>query len=686
MNDTQPQPDPLAPMRRLDPICRRFEQAWKEGGTPRIEDELAGVEPDDRSGLLAGLLLLEWVYRRWRGQRVDRDEYRDRFPDLAGVVYRCWDQWLKDNDTGAEAQRASPKTVIPATHVTRDDDDFHVAGFTGPPGYEQLEPLGKGGMGVVYRAFDPKLRRHVALKRLHTVSGSRLVRLQREAEALARLQHPHIVIIYGWEEVGSEPVLVLEYVPGGGLEERLRHHALSVHDAARLLAILARAVQAAHAVGIVHRDLKPANVLLAPPIVGSSGTVAGFFPKVSDFGLARVEDGSEISELGAVLGTADYMSPEQAEGRNDDIGPATDVWALGVILYRCLTKKLPFCGDTVLETLERVKAGVYTPPRQLRPDLPLELAVLCQRCLEKNPARRPKSGEMAGVLETWLTSAVGVPPADGEDRHHLKAGLQPLASPRRRLLVAGCIAAVLLAVLCCWLLWLRLGNTDASLTSVTAEGPAADSPAAEPLRIAGFRVQHLRIAGGLAEDLGAIGEKSFALRFGDSVAVDVKLSRPAYLYLVAFNADGEEQLLWPTNAFGSKGGDPLTIPPLVKYLRFPTINPQTGNLRGLTLDDEKAGGLQAIALLTSAVALPPYADYQAARGKVNWKKHPGGKGVWLADTEGVHPVRAGAGVVRGEAVKPPDAPPLVEFARQLKAGGVELVEVLAFPVQAKEGK
>jgi hypothetical protein len=683
VNETHPQPNRLAQMRRIDPVCRRFEVAWKDGATPRIEDELAGVEPEDRTELLASLLPLEWIYRRWRGQTFDLEEYRVRFHDLAGVVYRCWDQWLKDNETRGDSRLASHGTLIPATRATGDRDGFVVAGFTGPSGYEQLEPLGKGGMGVVYRAFDPRLRRHVALKRLHTVSPSRLVRLQREAEALARLQHPHIVIIYGWEEVGREPVLVLEYVSGGSLEERLRQNPLAVHDSARLLAILARAVQAAHAVGIVHRDLKPANVLLAPPIVGSSGTVAGFFPKVSDFGLARVEDSGETSEPGAILGTADYMAPEQAEGRSGDIGPATDVWALGILLYRCLTKRLPFTGDTVLETLERVKAGVYTLPRQVGPDLAVELAMLCQRCLEKDPSRRPKAGEMAGVLETWLTSAVGVSPSGGEAHNRLEAELRTPVR-RRWLIVAGCLAAALLAVLISgWLIWFRPGNTQDSGATGGGKDPVAESPTVEPLRIAGFRVQHLRIKQGLAQDLGEIGEKSFEVRFGDSVAVDVKLSRPAYLYLVAFNADGKEQLLWPANAIGSEGGDPLTIPPLVKYLRFPALSPKTGNPRGLTLNDEKAGGLEAVALLASVAPLPPYEDYKTARGQSGWKHHPGGKGVWLADTQGVYPVRAGAGVVRGKAVKPPDAPPLMEFARHLKAGGVELVEVLAFPVGAK---
>jgi hypothetical protein len=234
-----------------------------------------------------------------------------------------------------------------------------------------------------------------------------------------------------------------------------------------------------------------------------------------------------------------------------------------------------------------------------------------------------------------------------------------------------------------WLLWPRGDNTA---VDSGASSPTAAIPAAEALRITCFRVQHLRIVNQLAEDHGEIGKDSFELRFGDSVRMDVKLSRPGYLYLVAFNADGKEQLLWPAGVSPPHGGDPWTIPPLMKYLHFPPNNPRTGNMMGLTLNDEKAGGLQAIALMVSAAPLPPYADYQAARGRVKWEKQKQTKGVWLADTESVYQARRGVGIVRGKPVNRSDTAHLLRFARQLKAGGVELVEVLAFPVLAQQSK
>jgi hypothetical protein len=679
-------PERLRQIREIDAVCLRFEQSWKDGAVPRIEEELAMADPEDRADLLAELLPLEWVYRRSKGHVIGLRDYRDRFPGMTGVVYRLWNRWLEDNGIVAEARDNARELALSPDGPTWRSDDFHFPAALLPSSYEQLEPLGRGGMGIVYRAFDPRLRRRVALKRLHTVSVDRLVRLQREAEALARLQHPHIVTIHGWEELSGQPVLVLEYVMGGSLEDCLRDEPLSAEDSVRLLSILARAVQAAHDIGIVHRDLKPANVLLAAAVPGSSGTVAGFFPKVSDFGLACIETNSELSECGAVVGTADYMSPEQVEGRSAEIGPATDVWALGVILYRCLTCSLPFSGGSVLETLERVRSGEYTPPRDVCPDLSEELTDVCERCLEKDLARRPSAGEMADLLDKCLAlGLVGAQSGGGRPRRR-KVDVRTRtgrASRSRRLLVAGFVAAGLLVVLASgWLMW---PNQDTSNAQGITEAVAA-IPSPEPVRIVGFRVQHLRIKDNLADDLGQIGEKSFELRFGDSVNVDVKLSRPAYLYLVALNADGKEQLLWPMSSFPPKGGDPWTVPQVVKYLHYPPVHPRTGNSMGLTMNDETAGGLQAIALLVSASPLPPYADYQSMRGQVGWKKQLRNKGVWLADTEGVYPVRRGVGVVRGEQGKLPDVPPLLAFARQLKVGGVDLVEILAFPVGAKEGK
>jgi serine/threonine protein kinase len=293
------------------------------------------------------------------------------------------------------------------------------------PGYERIEKLAEGGMGVVYRAFDPLLKRHVALKMLRAdlVLPDRLGRFRKEAEALGRLQHPHIVQVYGWQEQANQPVLVLEYIAGGSLEQRLKKDRLPVLEAVRLVAVLARAVQAAHQAEIVHRDLKPANVLMAPPVEGNSGTVAGGFPKVSDFGLAYLansdaltfdtlapagssdvlRDDTRVTVTGDVVGTPAYMAPEQAGGQVKQVGPPADVWALGVILYRCLSGRMPFPGGNVLETLDWVKTRPPEPLPSGAPWVPEFLSSLCFRCLDKSPTHRPSSGELAVELEQFET-------------------------------------------------------------------------------------------------------------------------------------------------------------------------------------------------------------------------------------------------------------------------------------------
>jgi serine/threonine-protein kinase len=267
----------------------------------------------------------------------------------------------------------------------------------GIPGYEIEGELGRGGMGVVYKATQVGLERTVALKMILAAAhagAAELARFRTEAEALALAQHPNIVQVY---EVGQHrglPFLSLEYCSGGSLEKKLAGGPLPERAAAELVGALARAVHAAHQRGVLHRDLKPANVLLT-----ADGT-----PKITDFGLAkRLEGGAELTQSGTILGTPAYMAPEQASGQRGAITTAVDVYALGAILYECLTGRPPFRAATALDTLLEVLEKEPERPSALRTTTSRELEAICLKCLAKGPAQRYPSAEaLAADLQRWL--------------------------------------------------------------------------------------------------------------------------------------------------------------------------------------------------------------------------------------------------------------------------------------------
>jgi hypothetical protein len=265
------------------------------------------------------------------------------------------------------------------------------------PGYVIEGVLGVGGMGIVYKAMHLALKRTVALKMMlvgrHALT-EQADRFRSEAEAVARLQHANIVQIHEVGQHDGLPFFALEFVPGGSLARKLDGRPLPPAEAARLVEALAQGVHLAHSRGIVHRDLKPGNVLLA-----EDGT-----PKISDFGLAKkLDEDSGKTQAGQVLGTPSYMAPEQAEGRTWRVGTAADVWALGAILYECLTGRPPFRGETPLETLEQVRTQEPQPPRVSNPAVPRDLEVICLKCLHKEPEKRYASAqELADDLGRYL--------------------------------------------------------------------------------------------------------------------------------------------------------------------------------------------------------------------------------------------------------------------------------------------
>ncbi len=282
------------------------------------------------------------------------------------------------NGAGQDAGTTASFTGADHAHPAR----FGFADFPSIPGYEIRGILGEGGMGVVYEALQSRANRLIALKMIRGDAHVRPEQLQRfraEAQAVARLRHPNVVQIFEVGEAEGHPYFSLELLAGGTLKARLAEAPLPPRPAAELTMVLAGAIHAAHQAGIVHRDLKPANILFD----------CDDTPKIADFGLAKrleIEDGQTIT--GQVMGTPSYMAPEQASGKNREVGPSADVYALGAILYEVLTGRPPFKGTSTSETLLMVISEDPVPPSRLQPRLPRDLETICLKCLAKEPARR----------------------------------------------------------------------------------------------------------------------------------------------------------------------------------------------------------------------------------------------------------------------------------------------------------
>ncbi len=263
------------------------------------------------------------------------------------------------------------------------------------PGYVVLKLLGQGGMGQVYQARHLKLERIVALKLAHAANHEPvLARFEEEVKAIASLRHPNIAQIYESGRVEGRPYYAMEYVAGGSLSDRLKPGPLPPRQAAELLLLLARAMRHAHEQNILHRDLKPSNILL------EEGTLE---PKIADFGLAkRLNDDTKLTRTGEIFGSPSYMAPEQASGVMK-LSSAVDVYALGAVLYECVTGRPPFMGPDAMQTVMLVLSDDPVPPRQLQPKLPRDLETICLKCLEKLPRRRYASAQaLAEDLERFL--------------------------------------------------------------------------------------------------------------------------------------------------------------------------------------------------------------------------------------------------------------------------------------------
>lgn len=323
------------------------------------------------------------------GRDPERDRLLTERPELAATL-DCLESLER---LGVSATTSDAPTLAPDAAPTVDTTGVSGSVFGR---YELLRELGRGGMGVVYEARQTALDRIVALKMIlgsHLATREQVERFQIEARAAGRLRHPNVVQVYEAGEVEGQHYFAMQYIAGCGLDRLLAQRSLSPEEAVRVVRDTARAVQYLHEQGLLHRDLKPANIL-----VDSAG-----HPYLTDFGLARALEGDlHLTQTGAILGTPSYMAPEQAAARKD-IGPRCDVYGLGAILYECLTGRPPFREATPLDTIVQVIEGEPTMPRRVNPAVPVELELICLKCLEKLPERRyATAAELADDLDRYL--------------------------------------------------------------------------------------------------------------------------------------------------------------------------------------------------------------------------------------------------------------------------------------------
>jgi eukaryotic-like serine/threonine-protein kinase len=401
---------------RIHRICEAFECGFPGGDRPRIEAFLEQADGEIKGRLLEELLLIELDLRRRLGEVPSLSEYLSRFPDDSRRVAAAFslsaqspaspDDPGDDPDatrpyhTGDSPQGLAPTDRAPAIS----SDSNRPLDFVG--NYELVEEIARGGMGIVYKARDIRLKRMVALKMI--LSGQRATadergRFRREAELAGNLDHPNIVRIFEVEEFEGCPFFVMQLVEGDSLAKQIKkkERDKSPYEpkaAARLMVTIARAVHYAHKQGFLHCDLKPSNIL-----IDREGR-----PLVTDFGLARrTSEDSSLTISGAILGTPSYMAPEQATGSRKQLNPGTDVYGLGAILYELLTGRAPFRAGTIMETVVDVLERDPAPLRTLRPEVPKELESICLKCLEKAPHDRYNSADtLADELERFLQGEV----------------------------------------------------------------------------------------------------------------------------------------------------------------------------------------------------------------------------------------------------------------------------------------
>jgi serine/threonine protein kinase len=602
---------------RIDAACDRFEAEWKAGRRPRIEDYLDAVPAPGREELLRELLVLELTYRARGREDPTPDEYRDRFagPDAAMQVEAAF-AMIKSRTTTSPRGPAGPG---PAGRCGEPPPCEGVSMPATIGKYAVVRLLGKGSQGRVFLVQHPELGHELVLKlaRRPLAKGVALRSLLAdEGRILVTLKHPNLVRVVDLDFHQDWPCLVMEYVPGSNLKQYNERRRLAPRRAAALVAQLARVLEYAHGRGVIHQDIKPQNILIEEE---------GERPRLIDFGLSRLRDAWMDDREGPSGGTPAYMAPEQALGEWERVGPASDVFALGGVLYFLLTGHAPFEGRDVGEAVARACRNDFDRAALRAPGIPRRLARLVERAMASEPRDRPDAAELARELERLAA--------------------------RPRWLGVGTAAAFVASTVVTWFLMTR---------------PIAP---ASPLEIAELRVElHRREP---PQPLGEIGSDVFAGRYeDDDVRVHARLTTPSYCYLIALNADGKDQLCFPA--------DEATAPPPSADINFPA-----DPTKGFGLTD--GVGLQSFVLVASGEPLPPYRAWRSHLGDLSWRAteiRPG----WQYDGQHFEPLNGRRLKLppekRGDIRELRDLPAsFADACRALQAPpGIAAIQAVAFPV------
>jgi serine/threonine protein kinase len=638
----------------VDELCDRFEEELLSGQRPPLDSwlaesgadaaialpELAALDLDYR--LRAGepvtaadyfrrfppltadtatavrLVAIEFRAVNTRESHSSEADFRSRYPDLAGLSAWSNGPWVGGYAAETRYYPQAAGDTPGETGTSRTEPVEFLKTFLAPPdrpgdlgrlgGYHIRDVVGAGGMGVVLTADDPQLHRTVAIKLMRPEVAAKPGARQhflREARAAARVEHPRIVIIHHVGEWNGAPFLVMPLMAGRSLGMRLKEQPpLPLADTVRFVREAADGLAAAHARGLIHRDIKPDNIWLEE-------TAEGTHVRLLDFGLAHADEADRLTPAGDVVGTPNYMAPEQAAGKPVDA--RADLFSLGCVLYELLAGRKPFSGESVTAVLKSLANDRPTPVQELAPSLPGTLCRLTMKLLEKDPANRPAS---AADLSSELRR-IEHELAPGVDTVIIESS-QPtpiwVHVPRWILGVAGMFMVGMIGVMLLTSERPRLGDHDfakgerISETSPPPPRGIAFPPArdlempmpmaanqAVPLQVMAIDVERIVTTPDGDVPQGLLGKNTFTASLGDRLQVTARLTKPAYAYLIAFHPDGKSELCFPE--FED------VPPPLTENPQYPWAWP-----RAYTLRDDP--GLWAFAVVASETPLPAYHEWQ----------------------------------------------------------------------------